>query len=260
MDEPPPPYSATTISQTYTPQRDPVMQLRRYLVEIMAFTFNVDSALLNHALGQDTLPTSASVSNTNSILTEDERVELLRLALITNDLYGKRGRPQFLATRDSDRRAVADGIVVPALQLELSATYILELISTYANHQCDKTKREHTLLYRNIPYPLCLFRHLTLLLDLFGAHLYSHALIISTITPNEHVHTVLSNAMRVFQEEELGIKKVPQCRNNVWPNKFGSWHDLWQDLISDEEEIEIYSQVFRRKRESEETKKRARIQ
>ncbi|KAF2184902.1 hypothetical protein K469DRAFT_708678 [Zopfia rhizophila CBS 207.26] len=240
MAEPPPPYSATAISQNHTPQRDPVIQLRRYLIEIMAFTFNADFALLNHALGQHTLPTSASISTTNSTLTDDERVELLRLALISKDLYRKQRGHQLLTTRDSDRRAVTDAIVIPALQLELSAGYILELISTYADHRCDETKREYTLISLNIPYPLCLFRHLTLLLALFGHHLHSHARIISATAPNEDVRIVLGNAMKVFQEEELGIKKVPHCRNDRWPNDFRSWYDLWQALITDEEEIEIY--------------------
>ncbi|KAF2180435.1 hypothetical protein K469DRAFT_714815 [Zopfia rhizophila CBS 207.26] len=254
MAEPPPPYSATAISQNHTPQSDPVMQLRRYLIEIMAFTFNADFALLNHALGQHTLPTSASISITNSTLTEDERVELLRLALITKDLYGKQRGHQLLTTRDSDRRAVADAIVIPTLHLELSAGYILELISTYADHQCDETKREYTLISLNIPYPLCLFRHLTLFLDLFGHHLHSHARIISATASDEHVRIVLGNAMKVFQEEELGIKKVPHCDNNKWPNDYRLWYDLWKALISEEEWSEIYGQVLRRK--SEEAKRR----
>ncbi|KAF2475782.1 uncharacterized protein BDR25DRAFT_350068 [Lindgomyces ingoldianus] len=244
MAEPPPPYSATAISQNHSLQRDLVIQLRRYLIEIMTFAFNADFALLNQALGQHTLTTSVSISTTNSTLTEDERAELLRLALISKDLYGKQRGHQWLTTHDSDRRAIADAIVIPALQLELDPGYILKIISTYADHQCDETKREHTLISLKIPYPLWLFRHLTFLLSLFGHHLHSHARIIRATAPDGHVRAVLGDAMKVFQEEELGIKKVPDWCPDRWPDEFGSWYNLWQALISDEEQIEIYLQRF----------------
>jgi hypothetical protein len=245
MAGPPPPYSATTVSQNLTPQRDPVTQLSRYLLEIMAFSFHADYALLNHALGQH----SASISITKSTLTDDERVELLRLALISKDLYGKHRSYQRLNTRDSDRSDLADAIVIPALQLDLSESYILELISTYAEHQCDETKRGHTLISVNIPYPLWVFRHLTLFLMSFGHHLDSHARIIEAVASNEDVRIVLGNAMKAYQEEELDIKKVPHWYNDKWPDEYGSWHDLWTALTSKEERKDIYGQVYMRKRE-----------
>lgn len=232
------------------------MQLRRYLIEIMTFTFNADFALLNQALGQHTLPTPASTSTTDSTLSEDERVELLRLARISKDLYEKQTGHKWLTTRDSDRRAIADAIVIPALQLELSPSYILQIISTYADHQCDETKRKYTLISLNVLYPLWLSRRLTFLLGLFGHHLHSHARIIRATAPDEHVRIVLGNAMKVFQEEELGFKNVPILWPDRWLDEFGSWYDLWQALISDEEEIRILAQV--RLRKSEEAEKRAR--
>lgn len=64
MDDSPPPYSARKASSISSstehgsqpiPQAAPVInavtQFRRYIVEIMGFTFDVDFALLNHALG-----------------------------------------------------------------------------------------------------------------------------------------------------------------------------------------------------------------
>jgi hypothetical protein len=244
MAELPPPYSATVIPQNHGPQRDAVVQLRRYLIEIMAFTFNADIALLNHTLGKPLSLTSTSTSTTNSTLTTDERVELLRLACISKDLYGKHTGYQFLTTRESDRRAVADAIVMPALELDLSAGYIVELISTYADHQCDETKRKHTLVSLSIPCLLWLFRRLAVLgLAILGHHLDSHARIVGATAPNEDVRMVLGNAMKAFQEEELGIKKIPHSYYDSWPNDFRLWHDLCQVLISDEEEMECYRRL-----------------
>ncbi|KAF2787872.1 hypothetical protein K505DRAFT_329364 [Melanomma pulvis-pyrius CBS 109.77] len=256
MDKPPPPYSATAISQNdtlrretaisknHTPQRDPVIQFRRYLLEIMAFTFQADFALLDCALDQHTLSTSASISTTNSILTEDERFELLRLARTIKDLYGKTRGYQWLNTLDSDRSAVTDAIAKPAVILSLDGSYILQLISTYADHQCDETKRKHTLISLSLPYPLRLFRHLTPFLYSLGHHLDSHARIIAATAPHEEVRIVLGNAMKVFQEEELGIKKVPYfwVNDDLWPHRFG-WYHVYKALLPTEEDLSIYLEI-----------------
>lgn len=225
---------------------DPVTQLGRYLIEIVAFTFNSDYALLNQALGQ---PTFANfVPTKNSILTEDERVELLRLALISKELYGKHRGHQFLTTRDSDRRALADGIIKPAIVLDLAASYILELISTYANHQCDVAKRNHTLISLNAPQPLWLFRKLTFFLWFFGEHFDAHSRIISAISPNEGVRIMLGDAMRRFQENDLGIKRFSNSYSgDDWPDEFREWHDLWRALISDEEWSDSLGEKRRRR-------------
>jgi hypothetical protein len=135
---------------------------------------------------------SPSPTNTNSIFTEDERNELLRLVLISKILHGKRERHEGFTTRDSGRTAVADAIVKLAIRLNLSAGYIFEFISTYADHRCDATKRKHMLIYLRRPR---LFRCLAFT---FSNHIYTHARIISATALNEDVRMVLGNAMKVF--------------------------------------------------------------
>lgn len=257
MAEPPPPYSDTAVSQNHAPQRDPVTQLRRYLVEITAYSFNADFVLLNHALGQPTSSTSASISATNSTLTENERVELLRLALISKDLYGKHRGHELLTTLDSDRRAIANAILIPSIILDLSESYILQLISTYADHQCDEHRRENTLISQRIPQPLCLYRRLTLFLYSFSQQMNAHTRIILASTPNEDARMVLGEATRVFQQEELGIKSLPYCDEKRWPNYFGPWHDLKKAIRSEAEWDLAYGEMLRRR--SKEAKRMVRI-
>ncbi|KAF2707292.1 hypothetical protein K504DRAFT_54231 [Pleomassaria siparia CBS 279.74] len=221
----PPPYSEIAISETPTPQRDPIIQFGRYMTEIMAFTFSADFALLNHALGQPTLPTSASMSTTNSILTEDERAELLRLALIIPDMYWRRSGHQLLTGHDSDRQAVIDALSRPALHFSLSISYIFLLVNSYADHRCDETKRGCMWMSRTIVRPLWLSRRLTFLLHKFRQHLHAHVCIIAATAPDEHVRIMLGKAMKTFQEEELGIKKLTPSRYQTWPTD--SWSRVY---------------------------------
>ncbi|KAF2686393.1 hypothetical protein K458DRAFT_402855 [Lentithecium fluviatile CBS 122367] len=58
-----------------------LMQLRHYIIEIMAFTFDADFANLNWALGQ----TASSTSSPTSILTADERANILALVTLINE-------------------------------------------------------------------------------------------------------------------------------------------------------------------------------
>ena len=140
-DSPPPPYSARKASSISSstehgsqpiPQAAPVIdavtQFRRYIVETMGFTSDVDFALLNHALGQ-TIP-NTTTPPIKSILTLGERSELLRLAILTNELAAKAKTSRWILVPLSDRKAVTDAIVKPATYLKLSEEYILAIFST----------------------------------------------------------------------------------------------------------------------------------
>ena len=99
MTEPPPPYSESADSAGQGYRADSLMQLRRYIIEIVAFNINADFDVLNVALGQST----TSTSTVKSILTENERADLLRLACIIKDFYGNRKNLQSLPASQDER-------------------------------------------------------------------------------------------------------------------------------------------------------------
>lgn len=242
---PPPPYSARSPSSSLSPNRvahNPLMQLRRYIIEIMGFTFDADFSLLNEALGQTA--STISTSPTNSILTPAEHAELLSLITLIEELKAKISNTstQWLTVRSSDREAVANAVIRPALYLGLPASYVLELISTYASHQCNKSKRHLSLISQRKPYFYSLFRSLAFLgpfnivLGLFTNELWSHAHIINIAAPNEEVRIVLGKAMHVYQRQVLGIQEVQHIEKVFEGDE---WKSLKKELISKDEEHRI---------------------
>ena len=225
------------------------MQLRRYIVEIVGFTFDADYSLLNQALGQTALTTSTPP--TNSILTPDERAELLGLVTLIQELNEKisAAGTQWLTVRSADREAVADAVIRPALYLGLPVSYALELVSTYALHQCDESKRSLSLISQRKPYFYSIFRSLSFLgpfniiLGMFTDELWSHAHIVGIAAPNEEVRMVLGNSMHAYQKEVLGIKGVMNIESVLERDE---WKSLKRALISEGEEDRIKSARWHR--------------
>ena len=69
-----------------------------------------------------------------SILDDDEKEELLRLAMIILDLYQKFMTNKWNLTLDCDREAIITAILKPAKSLNMNEDYILDMISTYAEY------------------------------------------------------------------------------------------------------------------------------
>jgi hypothetical protein len=252
MNDSPPPYSARSPSPSLSPNpvaQNPLVQLRRYLIEIIGFTFDADFSLLNQALGQTASVTPTSP--TNSILTPNERVELLDLVTLIKELNTKisDADTQWLTVRSSDREAVADAVIRPALYLGLPASYILELVSTYALHQCDESKRSLSFILQRKPYFYSMFRSLSFLgpfnvvLGIFTNELWSLAHIVKIVAPNEEVRMVLGNAMHTYQKEVLGIEEVMHIES-FWERH--KWRSLKKALISENEEDGIKSARWHR--------------
>jgi hypothetical protein len=87
MKDPPPPYSTRSRSTSLASNpvaHNPLVQFRRYIIEIMGFTFDTDFSLLSHALGQTASTTFTSP--TSSILTPEERAQLLDLVTLVEEL------------------------------------------------------------------------------------------------------------------------------------------------------------------------------
>jgi hypothetical protein len=73
---------------------DAVNQLRRYLMEIMAFTLDVNFDELNSTLYKQPVTSNTNTSNTNTILTDKEREELLHLSRLVQKSCEKLRRIQ----------------------------------------------------------------------------------------------------------------------------------------------------------------------
>jgi hypothetical protein len=205
----------------------------------MGFTFDTDFFLLNQALGQTASMTFTSP--TNSILTPEERAQLLDVVTLVEELRGKfsEENTQWLTVPSGNREAVADALIRPALYLGLRASYVLEVVSTYAVHQCSGSKRSLSFISQSKPRFYGIFRRLTFLgpfnlaVYCLTQELWAHARIIDTATPNEEVRIVLRTAIHIYQKEVLGIKNVSGTDSIL---EYGEWADLKKASISKDEE------------------------
>ncbi|PSN65652.1 hypothetical protein BS50DRAFT_646008 [Corynespora cassiicola Philippines] len=253
MDEPPPPYHFGGPLSTPPPAavaHNPLEQLRRYIIEIMGFTFDANFSLLNEALGQ-TGNTSSSAAN--SILSPDERARLLNLATLIQEVEAKISdkSAQWLAVRSSERKAIADAVIRPALYLGIPAGYCLEMVSTYADHQCDGRKRSLSFVSKRIPYLFCTLKSLEFLgvfnltMRVFHGHLWLNACITEFVAFNEEIQVVLANAIDIYQKEVLGIKRIYHLNMYL---KAQNWEDVVETLISKDERKKIRSRRWSRDR------------
>jgi hypothetical protein len=255
MEDPPPPYSTSSLPSSLPSEpghhatHNPLKQFRRYVIEIMAFTFDADFSLLNRALGQPPI-------SPDSILTSSERANLLDLATLMQDLEakilgsGRLGGTQFFAIRTQDREAVADAVIRPALYLGLRAGYMLEIISAYATHQCNPSKRSFSFIERKKPYLYSFWRSLEFLgpfnfvLGIFTNDLWACAKVIEAVAEQEEVRIILANAMDGYQKHVLGIPYMYHIER--WSEN-ETWIGLQGLLISENEDGGIRSE--RRDRE-----------
>jgi hypothetical protein len=257
MEHPPPPYTAGSFppdppADHVAPVRNPLEQLRRYVIEIMAFTFDANFSLLNIALGQPSYPK-------NSTLTPTERAKLLELATLMIELKTRvtKGGPmsyggtQFLSVRSRDRETIADAVLRPALHLGASGGYLLEFIGGYAVHQCDPSKRDFSFISRRKPYFYRFWRSLEFLgpfnitLGIFTNDLWGCAKVIEGVVDNEDVRIILAEAMNVYQKDVLGITAVEHI-GRVFEDR--GWKRLGTELITEEESNAIQSERWGRER------------
>lgn len=109
-----------------------LVKLQKYLIEILTYTLAADFSLVSRALSRSGLVTRNQ--KVASILVEDEKKELLRLASIVQSLHQKYLSNQWNLTLDCDRETVRHTIIVPAKSWHINMDYILDIISTYTEY------------------------------------------------------------------------------------------------------------------------------
>jgi hypothetical protein len=259
-DSPPPPYSSSRSngprkSRDHSSpnqyaikrrsQEDAAVQLQKYVVEILAYTLDADLAGLNAALCPKIGATSDTHSVT-SILTPEERSELLTLSTAIQDFHQAFIRDGWVLTSDRNRYSLLNAVIDPARYhcCSSGAGYILDLISTYANHQCQPHKRNLTMLGRYVTLQPQFSRYYFSIMVkslLWGTTcsdvsmseyhgnmrpsrysmkqlketFWTYADIIDIFSPKEGVRLLLGHALLKTQAE-LGIEKLGDRKYTHW--------------------------------------------
>lgn len=171
---------------------DAISQLRRYLIEIVAFTFEADMAIINAALSQ--------IADNKSILSEAERASLLALAQLIRSISAKVDKAEWPTVPNSDCTMLVDAFAKPAIFLKMRECFVFKLLASYAEHQCGPTEWKMTIVAQQIPW---LMRCRSLSgdgLEALGATVRSHIDVVQFAAPNEEVRMLLGEAIINWQK------------------------------------------------------------
>jgi len=203
------------------------IQLRRYLIEIMAYTFKADFSRLNSQLCQ-TLIGPEVIDKTITILSTKEQAELLHLSYTVNQLHKMTRQNQFNVATKRDRDMVTNSIIKPARKIKIEPDYVLDLIATYSDHQCLPSKRKRTLVKHHTPMLRCFFSTIRL-----QQTLIMHAKVIQSVTASdedEDARITLGSAQAKVQTR-LGFDDIYHwCCGGTSRSGF---EDLNNDLLRD---------------------------
>ena len=162
----------------------------------MAYTSKAKTKQLQAALSTNwkaQLPSKPK----HSILRHTEKKKLFQLSQII-----KRMHRQPTTSSQKERTRVYKAIVKPATALGLSVGYVLDVISTYADHQCHPRKRKYTIVSMAHPHlPLILHSAHSVSKRKLRDELEEHTRLVSRIHPNDVVKRVLGAALEKYQAE-----------------------------------------------------------
>jgi hypothetical protein len=172
------------------PAPNATIQLHRYLLEIIAFTFGVDCDKLNGALKQETS------GPTTSILGIQERFDLHVLSLTIQRLHLKVMKDEWKGVLRTTKEYVLRTLVGLALGNEYHAL-ALDLLASYADYQGNPTKWRNTLMgYWSQRWKRCNRQRRAV------QSLVSHARLVPLIAPNEEVERLFAHTIEGYQKEK----------------------------------------------------------
>jgi hypothetical protein len=205
--------------------RRAIAQLRRWLTEIMAFTFEADPELLAAGV-QQSIDTPVEMP---SILSDEERATLLDLAHLIKSVHARIDPDAKLfiirqSITQSNQIRHIEAISKPAYALDLDQAYVMEVLSSYTGHQCRPEARSHTLVSIGFSPR---FRRLKELLWLGRPYLNdtlaAHARIVARAAISDDVCRVLEGAMVEFKERN-GVGKLGRDEDDlVFSYALGFW-------------------------------------
>jgi hypothetical protein len=119
------------------PAPDKEEKLQRYLIEILGFTFGVNFDEVNTAYYSRTVS-----KKTTSLLGTTEQAELLHISRTIDDLLKEQSRNALSTVPRAPKQEIYNNVIIPAF-LSLEA-YTIDLLATYAHHQCNPCFWNHT--------------------------------------------------------------------------------------------------------------------
>jgi hypothetical protein len=122
-----------------------ITQLSRWLLKILAFTFEADMAALSST-------STKTVTGRATILAESERQSLLQIALLLKKMCKKVGCSDWYITPLGDRQHIIDTITKPCKVLNVDTGFAMTLLASYATHHCEPATRSSKVLSKRVPY------------------------------------------------------------------------------------------------------------
>ncbi|KAJ4350966.1 hypothetical protein N0V95_004250 [Ascochyta clinopodiicola] len=118
-------------------------QLRRYVLEIIAITFNANFDKLNTAIHGQATP-----SQTSSILSNQERSDLYKLSLLVRKVHKQLSDRQISTVDEEDEEKLRNAVFRPAADItgySSSSCIVLDLIAWYGEHAHHRTQWSDTI-------------------------------------------------------------------------------------------------------------------
>ncbi|KAF2131188.1 hypothetical protein P153DRAFT_355945 [Dothidotthia symphoricarpi CBS 119687] len=192
---PPPPYTPFSTESQPSHLNTKTLRLRRFLIDIIAFAYGADLITLCDALSGTPLASSGGLNLQDlSILSHDERGELHRLSYVVLASLGKAAIG--LKLSDHDLALLDSDIVRPTHELNITLSYVLELLYYYRRHK--GVDRRFTGLYG---YRCILWHRLSE--EELVQRLHSDDRLVERIAPNDRTRLLLKTAIADFGEQEL---------------------------------------------------------
>jgi hypothetical protein len=193
-----------------------IAQLSRWLLEILAFTFEADMAALSSTSTQ-------TVAGRATILPDPEKQSLLQIAHLLKDMCRKVGRSDWYIIPLSDRQHVIDSITKPCEVLNVDRDFVLALLASYATHQCDSASRSSTVLSKRVPYFFRYRSRFDPFLVRLGNTIRSHAKLVEGIELDEAARAVLQKAMAGYLERHR-LTALPVSEDSFyWTDTNAYW-------------------------------------
>jgi len=219
------------------------ISLRRYLLELIAFSYKIEFNDLAFALLNTVLDNSPTTEESGlSILTAEERLHLLEISTTVARVYAhlKPLRAPSTSVISNSEKMVMRNIVETAQSIGISASHALRHLALYEKHRCRPSKRRKY----TVPYSSCskgvrgLWLGTCWKAKKLAEDLISDVVFVSQMAPNEHTRMVVTEGIekvRKFYEEieverkvhtnEKWLRVLDFCKKNQEDKKKTSHED-----------------------------------
>lgn len=146
MSSAPPPYTLHNVRAHKPAPFSKAQLLNRYLLDIIAFAYDIDYEALSNALSnaEFSRERKCNASGSTSLLSNEEQSHLLRIADATARTFDNAQRRVFSSISLSDCTLLYYEVVVPALELKVWPAYVFDWLRYYPKHLNDPKKRKQT--------------------------------------------------------------------------------------------------------------------